>query len=179
MTELSLNILDAAQNSIAANAALIEITVSESESDNLLCVTIRDNGRGMDEKLLKSVADPFVTTRTTRKVGLGIPFFKMAAELTGGKFEIKSRPGKGTVIKADFVLDHIDRPPLGNMRETLLALIKCNPDTDFVYNREINEKSFRFDTREVRAEIPGISLAEPEVLEFISEYLDNEKEILN
>lgn len=83
MTELSLNILDAAQNSIAANAALIEITVSESESDNLLCVTIRDNGRGMDEKLLKSVADPFVTTRTTRKVGLGIPFFKMAAELHG------------------------------------------------------------------------------------------------
>lgn len=177
MTELSLNILDIVQNSVSAKATRIEIKVNEVRTENLMHIEIIDNGCGMSEETLKAVQDPFYTSRTTRKVGLGIPLFKLAAELTGGSFEIRSELGKGTIVHACFVRDSIDRPPLGDMRETMIALIKCNPKLDFIYEHRVDEKKFVLDTGEIRSVLRGISPAEPEVLAFISEYFENEKEL--
>ncbi len=177
MTELSLNILDIAQNSVSAKATRIEIKVNESRTENLMLIEIVDNGCGMSEETLKAVQDPFYTSRTTRKVGLGIPFFKLAAELTGGSFELKSELGKGTTVQARFVHDSIDRPPLGDMRETMITLIKCNPELNFIYEHRVDEKKFILDMEEIRSVLRGISPDEPEVLAFISEYFENEKEL--
>lgn len=178
MQEISLNIIDLAQNSIAAKANLIEISVEESHKDDTLTVTIVDNGSGMSQEQLKSVTDPFYTTRTTRKVGLGVPFFKMAAEMSGGSFEISSEPGKGTRICGVFGLSHIDRMPLGDINETISMLIYCNPDIDFVYKRRRDEKSFTLDTRELRKVLQGVALNTNEVILWIKDFLrEGEAEI--
>ena len=132
MQELSLNILDIAQNSIVADATLIEIGVSVDEND-FLAITIRDNGRGMSEETVKNVINPFYTSRTTRKVGLGVPFFKQAAEDTGGSFRIESKLGEGTFIEAVFDTNHIDYTPLGAVWDTVSMLIQMNENLDFVY----------------------------------------------
>ncbi len=171
MQELSLGILDIAQNSVKAGATLIELSVKEDSQKNELAVTIADNGCGMDEETAKRAADPFYTTRTTRKVGLGLSFFKMSAQLAGGSFELASEPGKGTVVFAVFGLNHIDRMPLGDMRATMNALISCNPHLDFVYTHERDGAAFVLDTREMRKILGDISLAEPEVLAFIADYV--------
>ena len=131
MQELSLNILDIAQNSIVANATLIEIGVEVDEKD-FLTITIRDNGKGMDEESVKNVINPFFTSRTTRKVGLGVPFFKQAAEDTGGSFHIESQVGVGTTIKAVFDTTNIDYTPLGEVWDTVAILIQMNETIDFV-----------------------------------------------
>ena len=123
MRELSLNVLDIAQNSIKANASLIEIELSESTEKKELLIGIYDNGKGMTPEQVQSVTDPFFTTRTTRKVGLGIPFFKMAAEMTEGSFEIESEVGVGTRVSAVFRTDHLDFTPVGDMCSTIVILI--------------------------------------------------------
>ena len=142
MRELSLNILDIAQNSISAGASLITIDVSESREEHLLTLTVSDNGCGMDEEQLQNVCDPFFTTRTTRKVGMGIPLFRLAAEQTGGSFEITSKKGVGTSTKAVFHSDSIDFTPLGDMTSTVTVLISMNTDRDFIYRRSADEKEF-------------------------------------
>lgn len=171
MQELSMNVLDVAENSVRAGAKHIEITVDEQPADDLMTIVIRDDGCGMSSEQLRSVTDPFFTTRTTRKVGLGVPFFKMAAELTVGSFSIESQPGKGTAVTAKFVRSSIDRMPLGDMNETMLSLIGCNPETDFFYVRRFGKDEFVLDTRQFRAELGGIPLSEPKVLKFIHEFL--------
>lgn len=171
MQELSMNILDVAENSVRAGASLVEITVDEKKSSDLLYITISDNGCGMTPEQVKNVTDPFYTTRSTRKVGLGVPFFKMAAELTGGKFEIKSELGKGTVVEASFVRSSIDLMPLGNINETISSLIYCNPQIDFVYTRRIEDNEMTLDTREFRLILGGIELSDPSVSKFIREFL--------
>ena len=177
MTELSLNVLDIANNSIRAGADLIEIIIQIQEAQDKLTITIIDNGCGMTKEQLMTVEDPFFTTRTTRKVGLGVPFFKMAALSTGGSFEIQSQPGKGTVVIAVFVLSHIDRMPLGNMNSTIHTLITLNHHIDFLYTYEYNGKQFTLDTREVREILDNVPLSSPEVSTFLKEYLDeNQKE---
>ena len=123
MRELSLNVLDIAQNSISAGAKLIEIDIREDTAKRLLTIRIADDGCGMTREKLKSVIDPFYTTRTTRKVGMGVPLFRMAAEMTGGSFEIDSEPGKGTVVTALFHTDHVDFVPLGDICSTVTMLI--------------------------------------------------------
>lgn len=178
MQEISLNILDLAQNSITAGATLINIDVIEDPAADTLSVELRDNGRGMTRQQVGSVTDPFYTTRTTRKVGLGIPFFKMAAEMSGGSFSIDSEPGAGTRVKGVFGLSNIDRMPLGDMCGTMTTLIGCNPAIDFVYTRARGEKQFTLDTREMRRILGGVALDGPEVIEFVREFLsENEKEI--
>jgi len=132
MQELSLNILDVAQNSVRAGATLTEITVDEQPADDRLTISIRDNGCGMAPEQVRQVTDPFFTTRTTRRVGLGVPLLKMAAELTGGSLEITSEPGRGTSLRAVFGLNHIDRMPLGDIAATICSLVQCNPDIDFL-----------------------------------------------
>ena len=123
MRELSLNILDIAQNSIAAGASLTEILVEENTTEKTLLIGIYDNGKGMTEEQVRNVQDPFFTTRTTRKVGMGIPLFKMAAEQTGGSFSIKSQPGVGTRVEARFKTDSIDFTPLGDMSSTIATIV--------------------------------------------------------
>jgi len=179
MKELSLNILDIAQNSISANADLILITVDENQNDNYLKIIIADNGKGMSKEFLKTVTDPFSTTRKTRKVGMGISLLKLVTEQTGGSFIIESELGIGTTVTAVFKLNHIDRPPLGNTEQTISSLVSCNEHIDFVYKRIINGNEFVFDTREIKAILNGVSLSEPDVIIWIQEYIkENEINLL-
>ena len=176
MTELSLNVLDVAQNSVKAGAGLIEITVSADTKADRLVITIKDDGCGMSEEQVSRVTDPFYTTRTTRKVGLGVPFYKLAAESTGGSFEITSQVGVGTTVTAEFVISHIDRMPLGDMTETMHSLITMNADSDFLYTYRIDGREFTLDTREFREILGGVPFNTPEVSEYIKEYLKENKE---
>jgi len=171
MPELSLNILDLAQNSVVAEADLITITVKADTAADTLLISIKDNGRGMSEETVKRVSDPFYTTRTTRNVGLGIPFFKMAAELTGGSMSIESRLGVGTTTSAIFGLSHIDRMPLGDLAGTITTLIGPNDQIDFVLEYGVDDTCFTMDTREFRQVLGDVRLSEPEVLDFIGNYV--------
>ncbi len=176
MRELSLNILDIVQNSIKANASLIQISIEENFDTNTMTISIDDNGKGMTKEQLEEVTNPFFTTRTTRKVGLGIPFFKMAAEMTGGNFEINSTLGVGTTLKACFNSSNIDMTPLGDISDTVLIIVSSNTAIDFLYTRAFikNEeiKSNSFDTREIKAVLgEEVSLNEPEVVLWMKEYL--------
>ena len=179
MRELSLNVMDIAQNSITAGASLIEITVEETKSPAELTIQIKDNGKGMSQEQVNSVVDPFYTTRTTRKVGLGIPLFKMAAEMTGGSFSIESALHKGTTVTARFVESHVDMTPLGDINSTIHMLVMCNPDRDFVFRRSIENQSFTLDTRELR-EVLGsdVPLNAPEVTQWVREFLTENTETI-
>jgi len=177
MTELSLNVLDVANNSIRAGANLIEISVQIQREQNLLAITIADNGSGMTQEQLQVVEDPFFTTRTTRKIGLGVPFFKMAALNTGGTFHIESTLGIGTTVTASFQLSHIDRMPLGDMNSTIHTLITLNTQIDFVYTYLFDDNHFTLDTRQFREILNDVPLNSPDVSEYIKEYLsENQRE---
>lgn len=178
MRELSLNVLDIAQNSISAKASLIEIEVSQSTEDKELLIGIYDNGKGMTKEQVQSVIDPFFTTRTTRKVGLGIPLFKMAAEMTGGHLEIESEVGVGTKVKAFFRTDHVDFTPLGDLTSTIVILITMNLHTDFLYTRSLDEKKFTVDTRQLKEILGDVPLNEPSIASWITDYInENTKQL--
>ena len=176
MTEISLNVLDVSENSTRAGASLVTILVTADTADDKLTIVIADDGCGMTEEQVAHVTDPFFTTRTTRKVGLGIPFFKYAAESTGGNFHIESEPGKGTSVTAVFGLSHIDRMPLGDITSTIHNLIIYHPDTDFIYTYQYDDSSFTLDTRQMREILDGIPLNAPEVSDYILEYLTENKQ---
>ena len=178
MQELSMNVLDVAENSVAAGSTLTEITVAIDTAAKKLVITIADNGRGMSEETLQRVTDPFYTTRTTRHVGLGLPFFKQDAEAADGSFSIRSTPGKGTVVTATFTLGHIDLAPLGDMSGTIISLIQCNPDIDFIYCVQSDGEEFRMDTRELRQILGDVPLSMPEVAVFLRDYLRENTENL-
>lgn len=178
MRELSLNVLDIAQNSIKAEASLVKIELSESTEKKELLIGIYDNGKGMTPEQVQSVTDPFFTTRTTRKVGLGIPFFKMSAEMTGGKFEIESEVGAGTKVKALFRTDHLDFTPVGDMCSTVILLITMNLHVDFIYKRVIDEKEFTVDTRQLKEILGDVPLNEPSIVSWITDYIkENTKQL--
>lgn len=178
MRELSLNILDIVQNSITANASLITIEVSENTVEHTLLIGVYDNGKGMSETQVQSVIDPFFTTRTTRKVGMGIPLFKMAAEQTGGNLEIESELGVGTQIQAIFKTDSVDFTPLGDVASTIQMLITMNTDRDFVYKHKVDEKEFICDTRELKAILGDVPLDTYEVSQWILEFIKENTEVL-
>ncbi len=182
MKELSLNILDIVENSVKAKATLTEILLCEK--DNLLTVTIRDDGCGMDESTLLSVTNPFYTTRTTRKVGLGIPLYKLAAEQTGGEVRITSTVDKkdgsahGTCVVATFYTDHVDFAPLGDIVATLVTLLQGHPDTDFLFVHEKDGRELAvLDTRAMR-EILGedVPLDTFEVIVWVGDMLREQYE---
>jgi anti-sigma regulatory factor (Ser/Thr protein kinase) len=178
MQELSLNILDIAQNSIKAQATLIELAVEIDTAADRLTVLINDNGCGMTPEQVAKVTDPFFTTRDTRSVGLGVPFFKDAAESTGGSFEIRSEKGKGTWVTAIFGLTHIDRAPLGDMNATIELLVFYNTHIDFLYRYKVDDAEFTLDTREIKELLEGAPIDAPDVKAFISEFLkENEAEV--
>lgn len=171
LTELSLNVLDIAENSVRAGASLIEIELKVQRAENRLSICIRDNGCGMDEAMQRQALDPFYTSRSTRRVGLGLPFFREAALLTGGDFRLSSEPGRGTQVLAVFVLDSIDRMPLGDMDSTIHNLIVYHPKLDFIYRFQLDTQGFCLDTREMRRLLDGMPLDAPEVSAFLREYL--------
>jgi anti-sigma regulatory factor (Ser/Thr protein kinase) len=178
MQELSLNILDIAQNSVRADASLVHISIREDTVRHWMEIVVSDDGCGMTDEQVAHVMDPFFTTRTTRKVGLGVPFFKMSAEATGGTFSIVSQVGVGTTTTAGYHTDHIDMLPLGDVDATILTLITANPQMDFCYLRERDGRSFTLDTRQVREILDGVSLADPEVYLFLKDFLaENEQEL--
>ena len=172
MRELSLNVMDVAQNSVRAEASLVRITVEESEKDDRLKIEIADDGCGMTEEQVQQVIDPFFTTRTTRKVGLGVPLFKLSAEQTGGSFNIQSEKNVGTTTTAVYVPSHMDMTPLGDIDSTVKILIQCNPQIDFVFTHSTDLGSFTLDTRELREVLGDVSLDTPDVLEWIGQYLE-------
>ena len=153
----------------------MSITVDTAPDRDRLTVIIKDNGCGMNEEQLSSVTDPFFTSRTTRKVGLGIPFFKYAAESTGGSFSILSKQGVGTEVTAVFILSHIDRMPLGDISATIHTLIVYHPETDFLYHYRYKDHEFSLDTREFRNILGDIPFDTPEVSSYILEYLQENK----
>ena len=179
MTEISLNVLDITENSVKAGATLINITVNADTAKDSLTITIDDNGCGMTPEQLSKVTDPFFTTRTTRKVGLGVPFFKQSAEMTGGSFDIKSTPGVGTSICATYVLSSIDRMPLGDMVSTMHQLIVMHHQCDFLYTYTYNLKSFTLDTREFRETLGDVPFDVPEVSLFIRDFLKENTDEVN
>lgn len=171
MQEIALHIADIAENSITAGADKISIAVGADEKTGMLSVTVIDNGRGMDEEMTSRVTSPFTTTRTTRRVGLGIPLFKAGAEAAGGSFEIRSKPGAGTTVQAAYGLSHIDRPPLGDLAGTLAALALANPQIDFFFEAGRGEKKFICDTAQIKETLGGVPLGDPEVSIWLIEYL--------
>ena len=171
MRDISSHILDICENSVSAGASLIEISLAKSELDNRFTVTISDNGCGMPRELLEKVTSPFTTTRTTRKVGLGIPLFKAGCENTGGHFSIQSKVGCGTIVKAEYVLNHIDRPPLGELAETIHSLVVLNPQLDFELKCVKDQEEFLFSTQEVKSIVGDIALNQADVSNWILEYL--------
>ncbi len=172
MRELSLNILDIAQNSITAGASLITIEIAEDTVTKALLIGIYDNGKGMSEEQVRSVIDPFFTTRTTRKVGMGIPLFKMAAEQTGGSLQIKSELGVGTEVRATFKTDSVDFTPLGDVAATVQMLISMNTDCDFVYRRSVDGREFTLDTREIKEILGDVPLDAYEVSQWLIEFIN-------
>lgn len=169
MKELSLHILDIAQNSITVGASLVKITIDEDTVADTLKISIEDNGKGMSEDFLKKVRDPFTTTRTTRPVGMGISLFESAAVACGGYLDIKSKLGVGTLVTALFKHSHIDRAPVGNMADTFVTVIGTKPDVDFVYTHTYNGNGFTIDTRELRAVLGDVPLDTPDVTMWIKE----------
>lgn len=176
MPEISLNILDVAENSTKAGASLVEITLETDTEADKITVLIKDDGCGMNEEQVARVTDPFFTSRTTRKVGLGVPFFKYAAESTGGSFSITSTPGVGTTVTAVFVMSHIDRMPLGDITSTIHTLVVYHPETDFLYRYCYNGTSFTLDTREFRQILGDVPFRNPEISDYIKDYLTENKQ---
>lgn len=170
MKELSLHLLDVAQNSLSAGATEVDIAVRVQNGH--LTMTIRDNGRGMEPEFLAAVLDPFTTSRTTRSVGLGLPLLRLTAEQTGGGLTVESTVGQGTVVEAALDTGHIDCPPMGDLGETMSLLIQGAPQVEFTFTYDRDGAVFRLDTRELR-EILGedVSLAEPEVILWLKDYL--------
>ena len=180
MKELSLNILDITENSVKAGATLTEISIIEN-GDKLI-LSIKDDGCGMTEEILKTVENPFYTTRTTRKVGLGIPLLKLAAEQTGGNVKIVSSTdavNHGTTVTAFFFKNHLDYTPLGDVKETMVTLIQGHPNTDFLFTHQTNSGEVKLDTRELREALDGVPLDTYEVIVWIKEYLNEQYQLFD
>lgn len=173
MRELSLNLLDIVENSLAAGATLVKIGVDINFESDKISISIDDNGCGMDEDMLKRVCDPFTTSRTTRSVGLGIPLFKYSAESAGGEFKITSEKGVGTSIFASYQISHIDRMPLGDFGGVIFQLVTMNENTDFSVTVKDGQNEGALDTREFK-EIMGedFSFNLPEMRNFLREYIN-------
>ncbi|HKM39892.1 MAG TPA: ATP-binding protein [bacterium] len=171
MEELALHILDLVQNSLVAGATFISITINENRKANRLTISVEDNGHGMERGFVARVLDPFSTTRTTRRVGLGLPLLFMTARQCGGDLTIDSIPGQGTKITAIFELNHWDLPPLGDMAATITTMLVGQEETEFLYRHLVDEAEFCFDTRGLKAELSPVPLTEPKVLVFLRRYI--------
>lgn len=173
MEDLSLHILDIAENSVAAKADKIEIRILEDKSKDLLTVEVIDNGVGMDEKTLEKALDPFYTSKTVRRFGFGLSLLSEAAKAANGHLSIKTKKGEGTRIKADFQYSHIDRQPLGDIDQTIITLIIGNPEIDFIYVHKKNGHVYSLDTRKIRLQLNETPINSPAGIRMIRENLKN------
>ncbi len=173
MRELALHLLDIAENSVSARAKNITIEVIEDTRTDRLRMSVIDDGCGMDADTVAKIADPFVTSRTTRKVGLGIPLLKAAAEACNGFLHIQSAPNLGTRVDVEFQRSHIDRMPLGDLAGTFLGLLIGSPEVHWIFRYRIDDRQFEFDDAPIKQELEGILLSEPEVLKFLRNTLES------
>lgn len=185
MLELALHVLDILQNTVEAGATRVTLCIDEDHATDQLTISVSDNGRGMDDRTIASVVDPFYTTRTTRHVGLGLPLYAMAAEQAGGGLTIRSQPGRGTTVQAVFRLGHPDRQPLGDIAGTLLVFLLSAqaPDLDYMHRVQARSASgectstitsgreFAFNTATIRAELDGLPFNHPAVARWLAEFL--------
>ncbi len=178
MRELSLHILDIMQNSIKAEATHIHLEVNEQILENTLTIIIEDNGKGMSQEMCNQVTNPYVTTRTLRKVGLGLPFFKQLCDECEGQLKIESELGKGTRIEASMSYNHIDRLPLGNIGSTLGTVIMAKPDIHYTYTHIYNSKSFQLDTLQIKEILDGVPIENIEVIQWLQCYIEENREQL-
>lgn len=178
MQELSLHILDIIQNSVRANATRIELNVTENPKSNKYLIVINDNGCGVGKETLEQLCDPFYTTRTTRKVGMGISLFKHSAEQTGGTVDITSEEGEGTCLTASFSYNHIDRPSMGDIAGTMTLLIASYPQIRFIYNHHTPLSDFEFDTNEVNAELEGVPINNVKIINFLKNLINDNLDMI-
>lgn len=172
MNDLSLHIIDIIQNSLSAGASLIKLTVSEKSSQDLLLIEIEDNGRGMTPQQVNNLEDPFFTSRTTRRVGMGIPLFRDSARQSGGSLVVKSQLGIGTKVTATFKLNNIDCPPLGDIANSLILMVSANPSIDFLFRYLYEENEYLFDTVEVKEILEGLPINDPSVIRMLTSMVD-------
>lgn len=172
MKDLSLHILDLVQNSVSAGATRIKVVLKADTAEKILQVLIDDNGAGMDRELLERVTDPFATTRTTRRVGLGLPLMQASAERAGGRLEIVSEKGRGTQVRAYFGIDNIDRPPLGDVAGTVFQLMVSEPSRQISLEMDNGSEVYRFDASEIREKLGEVPVTEYSVMNWIVEYLN-------
>ena len=173
MEELSLHILDLVENCIAAGAKCVAVRIRENRPEDFLSIEIADDGSGMSEGILKTATDPFFTTRTTRRVGLGLPLFEQAARMAGGEVEIESRPGAGTKVTGVFKYSHLDRQPLGDVAGTLLSLVVGNPEIEFRYRHETDHAEISFSSREIKTQLGGKPISSPEGIAAVRRSLES------
>jgi signal transduction histidine kinase len=171
MEDLSLHILDIVENSVAADADKIEIRITEDQKKDLLSVEVTDNGIGMDKENAKRALDPFYTTKTVRRFGLGLPLLSEAAKAANGHLSIKSKKGEGTKIKADFQYSHIDRQPLGSIGQTIITLVMGNPEIDLIYVHKRNNHKYCLDTRKIKAKLKEAPINSLAGIRLIKEHL--------
>lgn len=174
MKDLSMHIMDILQNSTRAKATEVTLRVIENPTDDTLTLQFIDNGCGMSPEMVNNVINPFFTTRTTRKVGLGIPLLKQNAELTGGSLHIQSEVGKGTEVTAVFGLTHIDRPPMGDLAGTVVLTASAYPTIRFIFQYKNQNVDYVFDTDEVNEALDGISIQEPEIIQYLREMIEEQ-----
>lgn len=167
MQDFSLHILDLVENSINAGAKRIEIRVVENSEKDILTIELKDNGKGMSKEMVSKVLDPFVTTRTTRKVGLGLSLFAQAARSCNGEVTIDSELGRGTRLVGNFQLSHIDLKPWGSMVNTLITLIVGNPEIDFFYHHQKGTFEYTLDTEVIKKELGEVPISNPEVIKML------------
>ena len=172
MKELSLHILDIIENSVSGGACRIEVNIAVNEPDDLLTIQVIDDGRGMDGETLAHVTDPFYSTRTTRKIGMGISLFKQQAEQTGGGFKIKSEVGKGTEVAASFGLSNIDRQPLGDLAGVIVNSAASFVDIDIVLNISTSYGVFHFSSHDVRKILDEMPMNSPGVMVGLKELIE-------
>lgn len=169
MNDLSLHIIDIIQNSLSAGAKRIGLAIKEDSANDRLTISIEDNGKGMSREVAAKLEDPFYTTRTTRKVGMGIPLFKQSAMQSGGNLSVESEPGKGTTITAWFELGNIDRPPLGDVANSFVLMVSANPQIHFTLSYVVNENEYNFDSVEVAEVLGDIELSDVRVIRMLEE----------
>ncbi|MBN2598805.1 ATP-binding protein [Labilibaculum sp.] len=172
MKDLSLHIMDIIQNSVRAEASNVELEIREDLENDIYSISIKDDGYGMSEEVLSKVLDPFFTTRTTRKVGLGLSLLKQSAEQTGGKLEIHSKEGVGTELQVLFSHKNIDRPVIGDIAGVIVLLVSANPNMDFVYKHHTTKGEYIFDTKEVKEVLEDVSVTDPNIIKYLKELIN-------
>ncbi len=172
MKDLSMHIMDILQNSTRAGASEVTLEVLEDAAADTLTIRFIDNGCGMDAETVQKVINPFFTTRTTRKVGLGLPLLKQNTEQTGGSLDIQSEKGKGTTVTAVFGRSHLDRPPMGDLAGTVVLTASAYPDIHFIFHYKNDQVDYTFDTDEVNEALDGMSIQDPEIITYLREMVE-------